>query len=160
MLNYRCPRVLIVILSLFVGSSSAIAQQDRQKAHDNLLDILKRGEISRVTVLHVRTDLETRTRIDEKMLRNLSPIEISFTKLQSRGFLDGLESALVEIQAAKSSTSHELRWGLLFVDASGKERGSVFIDSTGRFLLIGQSRFEVQGSTLSWIKRTIQEALK
>jgi hypothetical protein len=122
--------------------------------------LLTSGHISRLTIIHVPSDIQTRTRLDQRALRALSPIEFSFTKLDEGGFLDSLRSGVGEIRTAKPADVHEVRWAVLFLDSGGKEQAAIFIDSTGRFMQVDRSSFLVEGRSLASVKKMIHDAIR
>ncbi len=156
----RNLQALSITLCLCFLISNANAQEDGRTVHDRLSNLLTSGQVSRVTVIHVPSDIQTRTRLDQRALRALSPIEFSFTKLDEGGFLDSLRSGIGEISKAKPAEVHEVRWGILFVDAAGKERAAIFLDSTGRFMQVDRSRLVVQGQLLASMKKMIRDAIR
>lgn len=141
-------------------TAAIAAQSEAMKAHSKISDLLKRNEISRISVIHVPINLETRTRIDQEALRHLSFIELSFTKPREAGIIEPLQTALEELKKGIPSPVHEVRWGILFLDGSGKERASMFLDPSGQFIQIGDTNWQVQGKTLAWIQKSIHDALR
>jgi hypothetical protein len=147
-----------VLLLSFAAPALPTAQEGDSKAYAQIFDLLKTNQVSRVAVIHLPSNIETRTAMNQQALRRLRRVELSFTKPQEGGLLDALQAALGELRAATSSPEHEVRWGILFFDAAGKERAAIFLDSTGRFLQAGEARLQVQGKILACIKKMIHDA--
>lgn len=139
---------------------TSAAQEDVNAIHDQLSDLLKADQVSRITIIHVPSYIETRTRIDRDGLRALSRVEVTFKKPTDGKLLESLRMALNELKTAKTTTQHEVRWGLLLIDNTGKERSGVFLDITGHFLEVDGTYLLVEGRTLTWIRQNIEEALK
>lgn len=157
---YRKLQALSVTLCFCFLISNANAQADGRAVHVRLSNLLTSGHISKVTIIHVPSDIQTRTRLDQRALRALSPIEFSFIKLDEGGFLDTLRSAVGEIRTARVAEVHEVRWGILLVDSAGKEQAAIFLDSTGRFIQVDDGRFLVQGQMLTSIKQMIRDSIR
>lgn len=151
--------VMLVTLLLPWMTTGASAQSAALEAH-KLSERLTSIQISKVSVIHVPSDLETRIRINPDTLRHLSWITLSFDRPGEHGLLQALKAALQETKVGKFAPEREVRWGLLLVDSSGKERAAVFLDSTGQYAQVGHSCMHVQGRTLAWIKDNIRYALR
>ena len=137
-----------------------VAQSDAKKAHDIVSALFKASQVAKISIIHVPGDLETRTRIDQRALRQLSRIELSFNKPGEEGILQPLQAALEELNTGKPSPVHEIRWGILLFDGSGKERAAVFLDQSGQFMQIGDTDLQVQGKTLAWLKKSAHDAFQ
>ena len=137
-----------------------VAQSDAMQALKKISDLFKASEVSRISIIHVPSDLETRTRIDQQALRQLTRIKLSFTKPGEEGIIEPLQAALEELKTGKPSSVHEVRWGILFFDASGKERAALFLDRSGQFIQIEDSHLQVQGRTLAWLKKIVHDAFR
>jgi hypothetical protein len=135
-------------------------EEDTGKAYDQISELIVTKSVSRVSIIHVPTRIETRTAINQQTLRRLSRIEVSLTNLQEGGLLDTLQSSLGELKTAASSPQHEVRWGILFFDARGKERAAIFLDSTGQFAQVGELRLRVEGKMLVCAKNMIDDELR
>jgi len=101
----------------------------------------------------------TRARITPQTLRRLRRIELCFAHLEQGSVLGTLQSSLAELKSATLSPDHEVRWGILFLDAKGKEGAAMFLDSTGQFAEIGEFRLHVEGRTLACIRKIIDDDL-
>lgn len=152
--------ILAVFLALFCAVPIGSAQEEATKAYDQISDLIVANRVSRISIVHVPTRIETRTAINQQTLRRLSRIDVSFTKLQEGRLLDTLLSSLGELKTASPSPEHEVRWGILFFDALGKERAAIFFDSTGQFAQVSGFRLHVQGKTLISVKKMIDDELR
>jgi hypothetical protein len=109
------PHKLTLILLMVLSCNAIIvAQHSATEAHNQISDLLKSNQVSKISVIHVPSDLETRTSIDQQALRRLTRIEFSFTKPGEAGMIEPLQTALEELQSGKPSAVHDLRWGILF----------------------------------------------
>lgn len=152
---------LTLIIAVFLNrTANIVAQDEAMRAQSKIYDILKTTEVAKISIIHVPGDLETRTRIDQQALRRLSRIELSFTKPAEEGIIDPLQTALEELKTGRPSPSHEVRWGILFSDGSGKERAALFLDRSGQFIQVGDTNLQVQGKTMAWLKKSIHDAFR
>ena len=101
----------------------------------------------------------TRARITPQTLRRLRRIELCFAHLEQGSVLGTLQSSLAELKSATLNPDHEVRWGILFLDAKGKEGAAMFLDSTGQFAEIGEFLLHVEGRTLACIRKIIDDEL-
>lgn len=146
---------------LFLTCSQVIfAQNDTLQAHNKISELIKTGQVSRISIIHVPSDLESRTRIYQQALRRLTWIELSFSKPSEEGVIEPLQAALEELKTGKPSPVYDVRWRILLFDVAGKERGAVFLDRTGKFVQIGDIYLQVQGKTLAWLRKSVHDALR
>lgn len=153
-----CYRWQLVATLLLAVSTVPTASGQASKSYDEISSLLSSGSISRICVIHVPTRIETRTRIDARALRRLSQIELC-SHLERGSFLDDLEHSLTELKTSTPSRDREVRWGILFLDAQGKERAAIFLDPTGQFAEIAESQSHVEGKILACIRRMIKDEL-
>lgn len=150
----------LTVLVLLSCTAVLIAQDDGKQARSIIVDLLKANQVSRISILHLPSDLETRTRINQHAIRRLTRVELSFTKPAEEGIIEPLQAALEELRTGRPCPVHEVRWGILFLDGSGKERAAVFLDRSGQFIQIGDTNLQVQGKMLAWVTKSIHDAFR
>ncbi|MGE5206852.1 MAG: hypothetical protein ACM3PW_14645 [Chlamydiota bacterium] len=101
-------RVMLVTLLLLWMTTGSSAQSAVPEAH-KLSELLTNTQISKVSVIHVPSDLETRIRINPDTLRHLSWITLSFDRPGEHGLLQSLKAALQEMEMGKLSPEREVR---------------------------------------------------
>jgi hypothetical protein len=92
----------LVLLSF---TAVAVAQGGAVQAHQKIVDLLKAGEVSKIVIIHVPGDLETRIDIDQQALRRLTRIEFSFTKPGEERIIEPLQTALEELTYSSTSAN-------------------------------------------------------
>ena len=76
-----------VLLLSFAAPALPTAQEGDSKAYAQIFDLLKTNQVSRVAVIHVPSNIETRSAMNQQALRRLRRVELSFTKPQEGGLL-------------------------------------------------------------------------
>ncbi len=152
--------LMLRVIAVLVIALTAIAnaQEDGAAAHARLDRLLVSGQVDRLIVLHVPSSVQTRVQINERSIRTLSPVEFTFLRVGTMGQLDELKSSMQEVATAGVSDTHEARWAVLIMDVSGKELAAIFLDSSGKFLQVGNAHLRVQGHILSSLKKMIYDA--
>jgi hypothetical protein len=114
--------VLVLLVPLSVHGQNAA--QDSMQA---LSSLLKAGTVRRVEVLRLPDEVMTRTNVTPEALRSIASYKVIFNE----GFESTFGSLLSETSFTTSTQRSDLRWGVLFYDASGQEVGSLFVDKFG-----------------------------
>lgn len=159
-MRQKPSRMLVLVFSFLSTASFADAQTEGSNIYNQISALFNANKVSRVSIIHVPSYIETRTRINQQALRQLSPFEFSFTKPREGAVLDRLETSLDELKAATPEPEHEVRWGILFFDAGGKEQMAIFLDATGQFIQVGEVRLRAQGKALACIRNIMQRVLR
>lgn len=160
MTRNSCVALFVVVFVFFGHPLRANSQESISKVYDHVFELITTDQVSRVSIIHVPTYIETRMRIDQQTLRRLSNVEVVFANPKEGNLLNGLQSAVGELRTAVRAPEREVRWGILLFDVTGKERAAIFLDSTGRFVQVGDIRLQVRGATLAWIRKTIHASLE
>jgi hypothetical protein len=129
-------------------------------AYSNLSGQIKAQQISKVSLIHRPSNIETPVQIDETALRQFAETRVILEKAGERGITRDLLSSLAELNGAKASNKHDTRWGILLYDPLGTERIAIFLDSSGKFIKVRGEWFAVRGETMAWVRRSLKEALK
>jgi hypothetical protein len=143
-----------------VSQNNAVAEYSKISAllkHDN--GTFRSVKVSKIVIIHLRNEVETRARINPKSLRRLRQSELSLSEPEGSGLSDSLLAATGELKTATESPEHD-RWGILIIDPLGKEQAAMFLDMTGKYVQVGDARLQVQGKLMSWIKTTISSSFK
>jgi hypothetical protein len=119
----RMFELTMLFLALLCVSDSSYAQNNAEM----LKSLLNTGKIAKVKVLRIADEVMTRIPITPERLRSKAEYEVVF----KYAFESSFGSFLSEISAEESSRPADVRWGVLFYDASDKEVGSVFVDGFG-----------------------------
>jgi hypothetical protein len=158
---------MAVISLIFCMSTGAITQNNASAEYSRISDLLKHDngpfrsvKVSKIVIIHLRTDVENYAGINPQSLRRLRQSELSLSEPEGSGLLNSLLAASSELKTATESPEHEVRWGILIIDPLGKEQAAMFLDMTGKYVQVGDARLQVQGKLLTWIKTTIASSFK
>jgi hypothetical protein len=113
-------------VALFVPTYMC-GQNAAQNSMAELKSLLKAGAITRVEILRIPDDVTTRTSVTPEALRSIASYKVIFCE----GFEPTFSALLSETSLKRSSQRSDLRWGILFYDASGREICSMFVDRFG-----------------------------
>src|SRR4029077_3210840 len=112
----------------------------------------------RIEILHVPDDLVTVGAITPETVREISRYEVVIRKSSELASLPALLVALKEIEKATVDRPGEVRWAILFFDASQKETSAIFLSRNGRLGYFEGSPLSLQGKLLEWSKKLIRSA--
>lgn len=118
---------LLWLLSLFIPMSLT-AQNSTQNHVDNLKALLKGRAIKRIELLRIPDEVMTRTAVDQEFVRSGAWYKVVFNK----DFENTFDSLLSVTSPKTTRKNSDLRWGVIFYDASGQEVGSIFVDKFGK----------------------------
>src|SRR5208282_4043320 len=94
---------------------------------DELSSFLQNRRITRMEILHVDDNLETRISITPEALRRLSRSKVVIDNPWESASFKGLLGSLQEVKSAKVREIGEVRWAILFFDAAGKETSAIYL---------------------------------
>jgi hypothetical protein len=155
---------LKLLFAVAVFSSSSLIVESSQASgagvYVKLSSLLKPQNVARMSIIHRPTRIETPVRMDDKALRQFAETRVTFDRPSEYGLSQKLLTALAEINTAKRSGEHDVRWGILVYDAAGNEHMAIFLDRSGKFVKCEGEWFEVRGETMGWINRSVQEAFR
>jgi hypothetical protein len=154
MRNYAILFMLLLATVGFGGAQNP--STDRKQAVDQLADLVKRHQIERVEILHVPDDMVTVGAITPETVREISRYTAVTRKFSESALLPTLLLALKEIEKAPEGPPGEVRWAILFFDATGKERSAVFLSRNGKLGFFEGSSLSLQGKLLDWSKNLIR----
>jgi hypothetical protein len=128
---------------------------EAQSALNALLADLETGRVQQMTVFFTQYEKSTRTRITPSALEVQSDKTFR-TPLSTAPY--GLMQTLKEMHLRPQEKIPDLRWGLIFLDASGKRLHSIYLDGryisgTGRTGYIDGIRAGFDGSLSSWLEK-------
>jgi hypothetical protein len=125
---------------------------------DELSNFLQNRQITRIEILHVPDNLETRTRVSPEVLRKISRTRAILENPWESAHSEGLITSLNEVKSAKTRETGEIRWGILFFDAGGKEISAIYLSSDGSLGIFQGVSLSLTGRVLNWAKSSIRSA--
>jgi hypothetical protein len=137
----------------------ASSQTSGSAVYSILSGRLKEQQISKLLLIHRPSHIETPVQMDDKALRQFAETRVTFERAGERGMTQELLSGLMELNVAKHSGKHDVRWGILLYDREGTERIALFLDESGKFMKIGDEWFAVRGDTMAWVRRSLRDEL-
>jgi hypothetical protein len=125
--------IMPFLILTMTGCVSAEAQspKDLNRGVDELSSLLQSRQITRIEILHVPDNLQTRTRITPEMLRTISKTKVVVDSPWESSSFKGLLASLRELKNAESHESGEVRWAILFSDATGKGISAIYLSLDG-----------------------------
>ena len=140
------------LLTIFV-SIHAYGQDAGQSKMQNIRALLKAGTIKKVEILRVPDSVATRTSLTPELLRSSAHYKVTL----SYGFESSLDSLFAETSVQGSSRTSDLRWGVLFYDASGQQLASIFVDHFGETGYINKEAVRFSPNLGKRLRRFVQE---
>lgn len=117
----------IVICLIALSFSSALAQTGKNRMLSNLVDEISSGRVKKVHVIRMPDNVSTVVALNPQGLRTNAYYSMDL----SQGFSVGLRKVFEGCQAKAEGGETDVRWGILFLDGSGHEMGSVFFNKFG-----------------------------
>jgi len=147
----------IIVWALIGGGSLGTARSlsDVPDALDELSGWISNHRVTRLQILHIRDDIETRSTLTPEMLRRMALTRVVFDDPWDSTSLDGLLAALKSLRNAQHSQILGVKWGILFMDSSGKELSAIFLSSDGTTIFFQGIPLRSRGALLAWIRSSI-----
>jgi hypothetical protein len=120
---------------------------------ETLKSLLEGERIRKVEILRVPDGLMTRTSVTPDDMRALASYSVIFND----DFESTLSSTFSETSFKRSSQSSDLRWGILFYNASGHEIGSVFVDKFGKYGYVNKETVQFGSNLAKRLHQIIQD---
>lgn len=153
----KCYSVILLML-LLVASGARAEAQGQSQAVDELSSLLQNHQIARLEILHVSDSLLTRTRITPESLHQLCKYKVVIQNPWESASFSELLRSVKEVESGSPTDAAEVRWAILFFDASGKERSAIFLGRDGKFAIFKNVPLSLQGKLLDWSKAFIRDA--
>jgi hypothetical protein len=122
----------LIFLALIVPilmSAQTSSQGDPQVDLEKLASFLKQGAVGKVKLLHLHDSTLTRAAVSKKALHSIANYTLDFSDQIAEKFGPVLSGVSVK----KEDHTPDLRWGVFFYDAQGREIGSLFVDKFGQY---------------------------
>ena len=147
---------LLMVSAVSVGQTGST--RDVVREVDELSKLLGDHQIARVEILHISDAILTRTDVTPEMLRRMCKYKVVVTEPWESSDLEQLLRALSSIKASKPERPGDLRWAILFFDASGKERYAIFWNRFGTHGVFQDAPLSLDGRLLAWARQTVKNA--
>jgi hypothetical protein len=144
-------RFLVIVLCL---SACAYGQTNPRAATENLRSQLK-GNVRTVEILRMPDEVLTRVNVSPEQL----PLLAHYTVTLNAEFESSIGSLLSAADPKPGTEDSDLRWGVLFRDASGREIGAIFVDRFGKKGYVNKEKV-IFGSNLAKRLRQIIRDLR
>lgn len=119
--------LFLVFLAPALLSAKTTSQGDPKADLEKLASLLKQGHVRKVKVLHLHDSTLTRVAVSKEALRSIANFTVDVSDQIAEKFDPLLSGAPVK----KEGHTPDLRWGVFFYDAQGREVGSLFVDKFG-----------------------------
>ncbi len=120
-----------------------------QKNVDDLSGLLQSRQITRIEILPVPDNLETKTRITPGALRSISRTKVVLADPWESSSFKMLLASLQELRNAKSRENGEVRWAILLSDAAGQEISAIYLSSDGSLAIVQGASLSLRGELLT-----------
>jgi hypothetical protein len=150
--------IFVISITVAFVSAEARSSKDLNSSLDQVCSFLQNRQITRIEILHVSDNLETRTRITPERLRTMSKTKVVIDNPWESSSFKDLQSSLQELKDAKSRETGEVRWALILSDASGKEMSAIYLSSDGSLGIFHEASLTLHGRLLTWAKGFIKTA--
>src|SRR5437667_2333045 len=129
----RCIGIAVLALTCILSTRAAFGRPlpDVASKVDEVSTLLQNHQVARIEILHVPDSLLTRGRITPVMLRSISRVRVVVDNPWESASLEGLLASLQQVKSAKTRETGEVRWAILFFDATGKETCAIYLGSDG-----------------------------
>jgi len=139
---HRLIFLAIVPVVMWAQTSS---QGNPQLDLEKLASLSKHGSVVKVKVLHLHDSTETRVDVNKESLDSIAGSTLDFSDHIAEKFGTLLSGVLVK----KENHTPDLRWGVFFYDAQGKELGSLFVDKFGQHGYLNDQTVSFKTGTLA-----------
>lgn len=153
-------------LCLFTVTFVCDAQQvpmlpgNTQGRIDAIVRALQAGEIVRVEILQIPPGVETRAAVTPGMLERIYHYKLIIRDLRGGAYERNLLDAVSSISVTPSEDKADLRWGIIFYDASERRMGALYCDASGRLGEVDSVSVSLRGDLREWLDSSFSGAFK
>ncbi len=141
-------------LILFIVTGTMESRQERENSAEIRLRELARslttGSVSKVEVLEMPPEIETRVAITPEMMQKQFYCKLEFVQERGSPLLLKLAAAMKDASANPQAKRADLRWGVLFYSDEGKRLGAIYFDARGSHGYVDGTPVEFGGELLQW----------
>jgi hypothetical protein len=161
-------KVLATLIFLLVAAISACNAQDAsmstpnaaQPQTDAITSSLRSGRVVRVEILQIPPGVETRTRITPDMLERIYHYKLIIRDIRGGAHGEGLLAAVASTSVTPSRDAADVRWGVIFLDASEHRVGALYLDASGRLGVVDSVPVSFRGDLSNWLNSNFSRAFK
>lgn len=125
----RMDKVAFFVIIPVLMSAQALSQDDPQRYLGKLASLMKQGAVTKIKVTHSPDSIATRVAVSKDALQSIANSTLEFSDHIPEKF----GPLLLDVSTKKGNHTPDLRWGVSFYDAHGKEIGSLFVDRFGQY---------------------------
>ena len=147
---------IVIFASVRDGYTQTVGSEPPCPVSQRLTELsaaISRGEVGRVEILRVSTDLETRTSITPRALEQLYETKLVIRNIAETSLRDKLTKALNQTSASPREQIGDLRWAIIFFSQKEVRMGAFYFDRWGRYGAVNEKGAAFDGSLYSWLKK-------
>lgn len=142
-------KALQVVFVLFLTSlpvpAQSVRKDDQLRSVDTIRALIKSKTVVKVRIIHAPDSMETFGSVRPSTLRSLANVDKTFSDHIEEKF----GPLFSGISAKNVDYTPNLRWGVFFYDAQGRELASLFVDKFGEYGYIDNQTVQFETGTFA-----------
>ncbi len=156
-------RILTLSLVFFASGTTGFgnvvnANSEQARLHDLAMQVAG-GSITKIEVLEIPPDIETRTRITPEMLERQFYYKPTFELERGSSPRTKLTAAMESTSVNPQNEAADLRWAMLFYSYEGKRVGAIYFDANGKRGYLDETAVSFTGGLFQWVDSTFSNWL-
>lgn len=152
----RTQLMLCIVLLSALTNGCAKGGQPEEKSQaqlqvDTLIAKLANFDIGMVEILQIPPEVETPWAVSPDMLEKQFQYKLIIRNIRVGAGRDKLLEAMKSVSVVPQSRMPDIRWGLIFYDASEKRVGAVYLNQFGDSGVVGDIPVSFKGKLFKWL---------
>ncbi len=154
---------IVLIYAMIAGFAQANEMADGSKPQrqiDAIADMLARREIGRVEILNVPRRILTYASITPEGLEEIFHYKLTIHDMSGGLYRKELAEILKSTKVQPNSNMGDIRWGLIFYDASERRVGAIYLDGFGDRGAVDDVPVAFKGKLYKWLNRNFTKCFR
>jgi hypothetical protein len=117
------------------------------------------GTVSKIEMLQIPPDIETRIGITPEMLEKQAYYKLTFQQLRGSPLFSKLAAAMKSVSVSPRAEGADLRWGVFFYSDEGKRVGAIYFNARGTRGYVDETSVSFTGGLFAWVEGTFSNWL-
>jgi|SRR5882724_3013968 len=153
--------VVLLAAMVFFASLPAHSQTSRgqttcsvQACADAIVLAINRGNVGKVEILRLPSNLETRAAVSPEALERIYYTKLVIRDMAAIPWRGKMIEAFKGISVRPRDYIADLRWGLIFYSREDVRIGAIYLDRSGRYGAVNAVGASFQGGLFNWLEST------
>jgi hypothetical protein len=150
--------MVLFVFAKTMNSSQEPASLVEMRLH-SLAASVTNGSVSKIEMLQIPPDIETRIGITPEMLEKQAYYKLTFQQVRGSPLFSKLASAMKSASVSPRAEGADLRWGIFFYSDEGKRVGAIYFNARGTRGYVDETSVSFTGGLFPWVEGTFSNWL-